>query len=244
MKTIKKHHGIIILAKKSTEDNIVRYLLVKKLYTYPFILLLLGKYTYNYRYNLCINIKINMITPYELYLLKTYKLKDIYKIYLGQPHNTDFFTLLIKKFRNYKKIFKQRYKRSIIDHLVDIVKYNTTQWTAPGGICNNNENIYTCIERELYEETGISMSDVKNYTKLDYNLNVKNYKNKSKHKIIDYNYYYCGIYNGKKKSSIYRSFDTEYVYWYTLNEIKFIQIDNYIKKIIEIWHHKLKIKDF
>jgi len=240
MKLIEKHHGIILLAKKSTTDDEIRYLLVKKRYTYPFILLLLGKYEYNYKYKYCIDIRINEITEYELFMLKTYKLKDIYMLYLGYPSNAEFFNFLTRKFKNYKKKFRQRYKKSIYEYFNNIVKYNTTRWVAPGGICNRNENLYSCISRELYEETGINMiSDVELYKKIDPKMTINKYKNKSKHNIIDYNYYYRGIYNGKKKSNSHISYDTDYMYWYTIDEIKFIQINDYIKNFIKIWHQEL-----
>lgn len=106
------------------------------------------------------------------------------------------------------------------------------KWGFPKGHLEEGEDIFNCMKRELYEETGILYNE----------LEVKYYK---ECKIKDYKYYYV-IIDEKIKLPYESSNEIYSMRWYNINELNSLKNRNYgldkaIKYILRAFNGDWKV---
>lgn len=149
----KESTGICLLVRKNNEINV---LLIKKIYTYAFCDIVLGKY--KRVTDRPLNQLLNETTLLEKKLLSTLQFDRIY------DHAFRLSDFNNRMFLESKKIFNENIINDpfFLQRLANS-KSVKLKYSIPGGRLESNESHIDCAIRELYEETNIKSREIKIY---------------------------------------------------------------------------------
>ena len=136
-----------VLCYTEDDDNI-RYLMVKRRYSYAYVELLCGWTSYSKERST--GRLVSMTTPQERKLLLTVPHEQLWGMMRGQKSKSSMNS--VDSFNKLKPHLKELFK-------MYPSKNNTTEWGLPKGRRNFHETDESCAVREFVEETGFSRSD-------------------------------------------------------------------------------------
>jgi 8-oxo-dGTP pyrophosphatase MutT (NUDIX family) len=245
----KTSYGIALCRFNKDKNNQSEILMIKKRYTYHYFSFVFGHYKkYNNKQlqylfnNMTFSEKVDILSMkfsniwYRLWLCDPEKNYDINALY----HNT---SQSVYKHQSLKCYFRKKNKFETIflrdggkrlKRLISNSSNAVTPWEIPKGGMNSNELEFECAKREFEEESGIN-SD--NYTVL-WDIKPITVSHKDDH-IIYRSVYYIAYLNRDTRWCPKIKFNTcdqlteiEQVRWVSLNEIKFLNLNDKSKNIL------------
>lgn len=263
----KTSYGIALCRFNKEKNNQSEILMVKKRYTYYYFSFIFGHYKkYN---NKQLQYLFNNMTFGEKVDILSMKFSNMwYRLWLSDPEkNYDINNLYDKdkstdiQYKNLKCYFRKKTKFETIflrdggKRLKRLINNSTnavTPWEIPKGGINENELELECAKREFEEESGITSDK---YTIL-WNVDPITVSHKDDDIIYRYVYYIAYLNNNInwqpkiKFDTSYQLTEIEQVQWVSLNDIKFLNLNEKSKnKLIKnykkiIYYFKKNIKSY
>lgn len=243
----KTSYGIALCRYNNNKNNQVEILMVKKRFTYHYFNFIFGYYKkYNNKQlqylfnNMTFNEKIDILSLkfnnmwYRLWLCDPEKYYDT-----NDENHIKHMKCFFRKKAKFETIFmKDNGKR--LRRLINSSSNSVTPWEIPKGNPNSNELDINCAIRELEEETGI-------YTdKYSLLWNEKPVKSTNKDDDVIYTSIYYIAYLNKNntwepsiKFETNNQSEVEEIQWVTLDEIKFLNLNEKSKKKIISLYNKI-----
>ena len=225
----------------------IKYLLVKKKYTYVFINLLLGRYQVK---KSGITLDLSLISNMERILLIRFPMKLIYLEYFtgGNKKGVElqrFAKYTANKWNMFRKWTngqwlngKERTGNNYEQYLMSMILSPQLMWEIPKGLKNKNETKYECARREFLEETGYRCKILKRIIpKIE-----KSYYGGKTHitnyylaKICDANIDNANIDN-EVTDRVTDEQEIDITSWFCIEEINIMPMELAKKKIIQEFH--------
>lgn len=217
----------LIVYKYNHSHKMLKYILVRKKYTYTFINLMLGRYHVGDNYT---SIDLSQICKIEKLILMTSSIKTIYLTYFKNPHPyIDVKKHISHMIRKYEKLKLFLLNKSIFsswwDYLSNLEVMDTTMWEIPKGKKRADESHRECAVREFEEETGYIKPTI--FRWINQRTEMVRYNN------CNYNTtYYYGKYNRRNMHKKIDIVEVAIARWMTINEISLLNMDKYKKKLL------------
>lgn len=224
----------------------VKILMVKRRYTYSYFSFVFGHYKKHNKKriqylfdNMTFGEKIDILSMnfsnmwYRLWLCDPEKNYDKYQLNSATDTQTKNLTYYFRKKTKFENIF-MRDGGKLLKRLINSSSNSATPWEIPKGGANIDELDLNCASREFEEETGVSSEK---YTLL-WNIDPIISAHKDDNIVYQSNYYIAYLnritdvnWSPKVKfNSTQQLAEVEQVQWVSLNELKFLNLNETSKK--------------